>query len=77
MYSGLSGQLWILNREDNGKLYTILGEVIMNKKSAIVAMILGMMFSVNAIKVNGAELTVDGSILEIHVKQQNILVWIP
>ena len=37
----------------------------MNKKSAIVAMILGMMFSVNAIKVNGAELTVDGSILEI------------
>lgn len=39
--------------------------MIMNKKSAILAMILGMMFSVNAIKVNGAELTIDGSILEI------------
>lgn len=37
----------------------------MNKKSTIVAMILGMMFSVNAVKVNGAELTVDGSVLKI------------
>ena len=37
----------------------------MNKKSTIVAMTLGMIFSVNAAKVNGAELTADGSVLEI------------
>ena len=37
----------------------------MNKKSTIVAMILGMIFSVNAVKVNGVELTVDDSVLEI------------
>ena len=40
----------------------------MNKKSTIVAMTLGIMFSVNAAKVNGAGLTVDGRFWKFHVR---------